>query len=142
MIYFLIQSVAVLGFIAAWFQGWLQTLVLYDPTGIGQAIACLAVTGSVLMWWSWFRPGSGKRLSVVRQITVWCASLGLLGTLIGVLMALGAFDGAAGGAADAKQIITAFSAGIGVAVRTTIVGTISAVFLQVHMLALLVARRP
>ena len=142
MIYFLIQSVAVLGLTAAWFQGWLQTLVLYDPTGIGQAIACLAVTGSVLMWWSWFRPGSGKRLSVVRQITVWCASLGLLGTLIGVLMALGAFDGASGDFSEVSQIMATFPRGIKVAVGTTIVGTVSVMFLQIHMLALLVARKP
>lgn len=134
MIYLIIQTVAALLLVAAWFQGWLQALVIYDPTGIGQVIAALGIAGSLWMWSAWRRPRrSAAVLAGVNTLALWCVHLGLIGTLIGFVIMMANQGGAdVSSAASMRAMAGAIFAGMGIALYTSLVGAFAALFLGVH----------
>ena len=134
MVYLIIQSVASLLLVAAWFQGWLQTLVIYDPTGIGQVISAIAIAGSMWMWSAWRRPQhSASVLAGINTLALWCVHLGLIGTLIGFVIMMADQRGAdIANAASMRAMAGAIFAGMGIALYTSLVGAFAALFLGVH----------
>jgi hypothetical protein len=132
MLYLAIQSIAVLAIVAAWFQGWLQIFVIYDPTFIGQAIAGLGVVGSWYIWRAWQSPRtSAQHLATASTLASWCVQLGLIGTLVGFVIALHGVT-TASSAAEVKAMTGSLVAGMGIAINTSIVGAVVALFLDIH----------
>ena len=139
--YWTIQSIAALALVAAYWQGWIDDYVLTDRTGISQAIALLGIAGSVWMLQAW-RAGWSREyerhLSIVRTLSSWSVNLGLLGTLVGFLVALSGVV-TVSGAAELKTMVGALVEGMTIAIGTSIIGCIVALFLSVHRLVFAIA---
>ena len=134
--YWAIQSVAALALVAAWWQGWLTEYVLMDRTGISQAIALLGIVGSVYMLGAWRARWShdyDQHLSVVRTLASYAVNAGLLGTLVGFMVALSGVV-TVSGASELKTMVGALVEGMQIAIGTSIVGCIVALFLSIHRL--------
>jgi len=134
-VFWAIQAAAALGLVAAYWQGWLADYVLSDRTGISQAIAILGIVGSFYMLRAWREQwGYERHLSTAGTIASWCVQLGLLGTLVGMLIALGGVV-TASGAAELKGMVASLVEGMRIAIGTSIIGCIAALFLGIHRLA-------
>lgn len=132
--YWTIQSIAALALVAAYWQGWIDDYVLYDRTGISQAIVGLGVAGSVFMFFAWrSKWGYESHIGVVKTLGSYSVNLGLLGTLIGFMVALSGIVTVAG-AAEMKAMVGSLVDGMTIAIGTSIVGCIVALFLSVHRL--------
>lgn len=133
--YWAIQAIAALALVAAWWQGWLYDYVLTDRTGISQAIAVLGLVGSVYMFAAWRSKWQyGRHLATAGTIASWCVQLGLLGTLVGMLIALGGVV-TASGAAELKGMVASLVEGMKIAIGTSIIGCIAALYLGIHRMA-------
>jgi len=132
--YWAIQSIATLALVAAYWQGWIDDYILYDRTGISQAIALLGIAGSVYMIGAWRSQYDYNRyLATVNTIASYAVQLGLLGTLIGIMIALGGIV-TVSGATELKGMVALIVEGMKIALGTSIIGCIVALFLGVHRL--------
>jgi hypothetical protein len=109
---FAIIQVTVISLLAAgWALGWLQLLFLTDQTFITSIIAVVTAIGLLQVWmgrWGW-----------VEFIVTALPLLGLLGTIIGIKIAVGGVEG---------QEIELRDLGVATALNTTIVGMIGALW--------------
>jgi hypothetical protein len=139
--YWSIQAIAALALVAAWWQGWLTEYVLLDRTGISQAIALLGLVGSAYMLRAW-RAGWARdyeqHLSVVRTLASYAVNAGLLGTLVGFMVALSGVV-TVSGASELKSMVGALVEGMQIAIGTSIVGCNVALFQSVHRLVFALA---
>lgn len=135
----------------AWMQGYVETVVYGDTSRITYAIIALFAIG---MWSialrSWkvskafnaIKRGDVADLSPVKfiakgdhidDISMWLVTLGLIGTVVGFIMAIGALDtGALATAQGVQQSISQMMGGMKVAIYTTLVGSVLGLWLDVN----------
>lgn len=156
---FNILMVALLGYIG--YEGWIAMALAADPTGICAIIALIfAVTFGSSANQAW---GTAKGLNFMKGLTDrqrrvppegkpwtkrmvkiehihaaagWMAYIGLIGTMIGFLLALGAIDPASmATAAGVNALVPKMMASMGVAIWTTLTGAFFGFWTEVnHMM--------
>lgn len=115
--FLIVQTIGAAFFLAAWWKGWPQQLYAGDPTRITALIAAVAFLGLIA--------AAFDRQRVANHITLELPILGLLGTFVGLQMAVEA----SGGDFDALR------AALGTAFNTTICGIVGALWLRLTKLA-------
>lgn len=132
-------------------QGYVETVVFGDTSRITYAIIALFLIG---MWSivirSWkvskafnaVKRGEYNNISPVKfiakgdhidDISMWLVTLGLIGTVVGFIMAIGALDtGALSTAQGVQQSISQMMGGMKVAIYTTLVGSVLGLWLDVN----------
>lgn len=145
-------GVALLAF--AWHKGWITALIEGDSTGISYVIAALFAVGMLSVFWrarkvsailnitkapGGFSPRAINRAkftarqSHIAAIASWLGLLGLIGTVVGIGIALNDVDpDAMSTAADMKRVIGTLIQGIRVALYTTIVGSVLGLWLGIN----------
>ncbi len=166
--------------VAAWMQGWIQTIILSDETGLTLVIAATFLTGLALCGYKVWRvtceldcirsgsacktswatsylaqvhartagsrsiSGSALRLKVsgwmapVRHFANSLVLLGLIGTVVGFVIALSGVDpDSAGDVAAISPMVSNLLSGMSVALYTTLIGSVLNLWLMVnhHMLS-------
>ncbi|MGZ0189864.1 MAG: MotA/TolQ/ExbB proton channel family protein [Alphaproteobacteria bacterium] len=143
--------------VAGWMQGWLDLVLANDATRISLIILATFVVGLCLAGvriWRLDRAASlggagplgygltsieairlrlGDEIGAVRNIANSLVFLGLIGTVIGFVIALSAIDPTA--AADPKKValmVAALVDGMGIALTTTLVGSVLHLWLSVN----------
>lgn len=107
----IVQVTAISLLVASWALGWLQNIFLTDQTHVTSIIAVVTAIGLSQVYagrWSW-----------VEFIVTALPLLGLLGTVIGIKIAVGGVEG--------KEIVLR-DLGVATALNTTIVGMIGALW--------------
>lgn len=135
----------------AWMQGYVTTVVVGDDSKITYAIIALFLVG---MWsitarsyrvskaLNALKRGELNSLSPVKfiakgdhidDISMWLVTLGLIGTVVGFIMAIGALDtGALATAQGVQESISKMMGGMKVAIYTTLVGSVLGLWLDVN----------
>lgn len=113
-------------FASAYYLGWVELLRHSDRTGIVEGISALAIIGCFGSLYS-------------RKLAAWIASflplLGLLGTVIGFMLAFGG-DINPETMTDPegfKQLVAQMLSGLGTALSTTLVGIVAYIWLEVSL---------
>ncbi len=107
---------------AAWRQGWIDLVLDGDQTRFSVAIFGVFLVGVIAVW---------RKRSLARFIEHKLVMLGLIGTIIGFIIALSGIDASASGDLDAVTgMVTQLISGLGVAMFTTLVGSIGSVWLS------------
>lgn len=144
---FLIPTVALTG--VAWHRGWVDVLVAADPTYLTQAIVVLTACGLGLASWKHWRVLGGLDGMSREQVAVYIGGvrhlagalvlLGLIGTVIGFIMALSGVDPqAAGDVRSVAGMVATLVEGMSVALYTTLAGAIGNLILMLAYRMLLV----
>ena len=108
---------------AAYRQGWVQLVLDGDRTYLSVVIFGVFLTGAVGL-------ARGHR-HFARHIQHSLVMLGLIGTVIGFVIALQSVDPAAAGDVDRiSETVAQLISGLGVAMFTTLVGSIGALWLR------------
>lgn len=114
-------------FLLAWasWLGFVQFAYEADSTPISLVIVGLFVFGLGVTAWLALSPGNHERVELLNDIAKWCASLGMLGTIAGLVVMAFSLRGTDISNADqlAKAITAAFD-GYGIALITTAVGLV------------------
>lgn len=153
--FLVLNSIIIAGLAVLYWQGYIAPLFLKDTSYICYGIAALFVVA-----WCWTlrevlsvslslnddkRLGSRASIDPERDkdvgkiawlsdVPTWLVSLGLLGTVVGFLMALNSVDrGSLASASGAQGSIEAFMRGMAVAVNTTIVGAVCGLWTEVNV---------
>lgn len=137
--WWLIFWVQVLGFSVAAFMGMGQKLLAVDPTYISSLI--VLVLWGTTFWLGWVtrrRENGSPMTSEIETgyfISQHCISLGLIGTIIGMMLVIDASLGSLGTVAVAEmpKIISKLGVGIGTKLVTTLCGLISCLLLQIQL---------
>lgn len=107
---------------AAWLQGWANVPFQQDQTWISTGIAVVFLIGLVQAW--------RGRWRTVRWTEEALVMLGLIGTVIGMSIALASLDASAADDVEAaRAMINAVALGFGTALYTTLVGAVGALWL-------------
>ena len=136
-LWLLLQCVIVLwAYIAAgWGYNPIQLLTEYDITKISFGIICLYITAS-------FWIGGHMIFGMHKESCDWpifisenLITVGMLGTLIGLMVAIGSLFGLnLTDAGDAAKGIQQMATGVSIAMTTTLVGIVSTLLLKVQLL--------
>lgn len=136
-LWLLLQCVIVICFYASYTRGYdvIQLLYQYDITFISFGILSLYVLSSL-----WI--GIHTLFGMHREVCDWpvfisenLVTLGMLGTLIGLMVAIGSLFGLdLTNAADAAIGIQKMSTGVSIAMVTTLVGIISSLLLKIQLM--------
>lgn len=123
------------GFLLAWasWLGFVRFAYAGDTTPISLTIAGLFVFGLLITARLALSPGSSERTELLNDIAKWCASLGMFGTIVGLVMM--AFSLQATDISNANQLakaITAAFQGYGVALLTTAVGLVFGAWTEIN----------
>jgi len=109
-------------FVGAWHVGWLHMIWEADKSYLSAGIFGLFLYG----WYAIFR----NRWDRVEFAAEQMPNLGLIGTVVGFIMALMSIDPAvAMTASGAQGLVTALISGMGVALYTTLVGSVGYIWL-------------
>jgi len=120
---------AIAGFSALAIDGWIMMAVDGDATKITLLIAALFIVGLIVS----ARRAFGGDIMVIRQIANSLVMLGLIGTVIGFVIALSGVDSAAAGDITAiTGMVSTLISGIGVALYTTLAGSVFSLWLTVN----------
>jgi len=109
---------------AAWL-GYVQFVFSHDISHLSYGIAALFVAsiGAIFL---------GKT-SHLERVEVWLVTLGLIGNLIGFVLAMRGIDtGALGTAEGVQRVATNLLAGMGVAFCSSLVGAVAAIWVSVN----------
>ena len=114
----------------AWISGAIQEVYVADGSRLSIVIAAVFVAGLVICLRAAWRQESA---SPVRFIANSLVVLGLIGTVVGFIRALdGVNPSAAGDAAQTTAMVSALVAGMGVALYTTLVGSVLGLWLLMN----------
>jgi hypothetical protein len=135
----------------AWAQGHIQTVILGDDTKITYAIIALFAAGMwsilarayrVTLALNTLKRGGTNRINPekfvakgdhIDEIATWLVTLGLIGTVVGFIIALSAMSGGnLVTAQGVQQMIGKMTAGMQVAIYTTLVGSVLGFWLEVN----------
>jgi len=120
---------AMAGLFSLWIDGWIMMAVDGDATKITLLIAALFIVGLIVS----ARRAFGGDIRVIRQIANSLVMLGLIGTVIGFCIALSGVDPAAAGDITAiTGMVSTLISGIGVALYTTLAGSVFSLWLTVN----------
>jgi hypothetical protein len=124
---------------AAYHQGWIGMVVEADGTGMSIAIFGVFLGGLAICTYKVWRLGAelnmaiADRIIVVRYIANSLVLLGLIGTVLGFIIALSAVDPSAAGDVQAiEPMVTQLIQGMSVALYTTLVGAVLNLWLTVN----------
>lgn len=128
LLMFNIAAIALLG--AAIGEGYLDAAVI-GTTGIGTAII-----GAVFLcgqWRTWQAARSGGGVVKVRHVADTLVMLGLIGTVLGFIVALSGVDPAsAGDVSRVTDMVAKLVEGMGVALWTTLEGSVLSLWLTIN----------
>ena len=114
-----------LAFMAAWVAGWASRPFTQDPTYLTWLIA------SIFLWGLFLAHQS--RWEAVRWISGRLVRLGLVGTLVGFVIALSGVDWShAGDVAQIPHMVGAMVSGLSVAIYTSLAGWIGSLWLDLN----------
>jgi len=134
---------SMVGLVVCGMLGLLHDLWLADGTRISFLILGLyALVGLFVGWLTWLRPDSAVRRyrAACGFVPELMTGLGMLGTVIGFLQMLGSFQGLdVSNVATTQAAISNLSAGISVAMTTTLVGLACALPMQLQLVNLDIA---
>ena len=135
----------------AWAQGHIQTVVLGDESNISYAIIALFLVGMfsivarsyrVAKALNTLKRGGAEKINPekfvakgdhIDEIATWLVTLGLIGTVVGFIIALSAMSGGnLTTAQGVQQMIGDMTAGMQVAIYTTLVGSVLGFWLEVN----------
>jgi hypothetical protein len=109
----------------AWAMGYVGFVYSHDVSRISYFITVVFALGMVAA----FR----GRVATLERIEVWLVTLGLIGNVVGFILALQHIDtGALGSAEDVQRIAASLLAGMGVAFCSTLVGAVGALWISVN----------
>jgi hypothetical protein len=122
----LVQIVGGLLISSAWYFGWVSLVLNTDKTFMTQLIIAVFLVGLIL--------GLFKRWDDVFWVSNSCLFLGLIGTVLGFIIAFSGIDPSAVGDIEAiKPMVTILMLGMGTALYTTLVGAIGSLWLQLNL---------
>lgn len=121
--YWLVNLAGLAALTAAWFEGWIETIWSADVSNLTAVIVGLLVLGQIFIWF--------EKKILVNYISRGVVLLGLIGTVVGFIMALSGvsvesisdFDNLA-------PMITSLISGMAVALYTTLVGSLAYLWLM------------
>lgn len=120
--FLLLNAIGTAGLVAVWIPGWIAQIVAADSTYI---VELLSVLLGVALWQAW-----RDRWAQVNEIADALVFLGLIGTVIGMILAVAQIDpNMAGDASAAGEMAGHLLHGIGIALYTTLVGSVYAIWL-------------
>jgi len=120
---------AMAGLFSLWIDNWIMMAVDGDATKITLLIAALFIVGLIIS----ARRAFGGDIRVIRQIANSLVMLGLIGTVIGFIIALSGVDPASASDINAiSGMISTLITGIGVALYTTLAGSVFSLWLTVN----------
>jgi len=109
----------------AWFLGYVQFVFAHDVSRISYLISALFVVSMAGVF-------LGKTGHLERT-EVWAVTLGLIGNVIGFILALQNIDtGSLGTAEGVQKVAASLLAGMGVAFCSTLVGAVAALWISVN----------
>jgi hypothetical protein len=109
----------------AWFLGYVQFVFAHDVSRISYLISALFVVSMAGVF-------LGKTAHLERT-EVWAVTLGLIGNVIGFILALQNIDtGSLGTAEGVQKVAASLLAGMGVAFCSTLVGAVAALWMSVN----------
>jgi len=121
-----LQSVLVAGLLAAYFTGLLSIAWTLDPTRLSLVIVVAFLVGLVAV-------AMGK-WDLARWVAPRLFQLGLVGTIVGFIIAFSSIDASrAGDPTAATEMVTNTLLGMGVALMTTLVGALGNLWLSVNI---------
>ncbi len=130
--WYLFTASSFAGMAAAGLLGFFQLLHASDVTHIGLAVIGLYFVSSI---WMFVKVWTGNtNYDFIYHLSELCQIGGLLGTVIGFIIALAAlpqFD--FGNVASSKQLVTTMALGIATALYTTAVGIVGSAMLQTQI---------
>jgi hypothetical protein len=133
-----IVAFALLGM--AWHRGWVEVLWRADTTYLCAAIALVFAFGWGLSWWNAHRVRGGyiylkdfpHYVGTIRYIGGLLVMMGLIGTVVGFVIALSGVDPQkAGELSGISGMLAALIEGMGVALYTTLAGAVLSIWLSV-----------
>lgn len=142
-------ATALFGYLAS--KGYVAMAVAGDPSGITLVITCLfLILGGSTLWRTWktakelnalkegrtIRQQGMKRVHKIKHIhdgANWLAYLGLIGTIVGFIIALSGIDmGALSTAQGVQNMVPTLMAGMSVALYTTLAGAFFGLWTEVN----------
>lgn len=122
----LLQVLTIFGVYSAWVNDWLQSEILSDVTYLTHAIFLLTFVG--------IGCAALKRWRGVRFTCKVLVLLGLIGTVIGFRMALSGINpDSVSDVSVLSGLVATLVQGMGVALTTTLMGSIGALWLMIHI---------
>lgn len=113
----------------AWWLGYVGFVYSHDISRVSYLITVVFAFGMIAA----FR----RRVAVLERVEVWLVTLGLIGNVIGFIIALQNIDtGSLGSAEGVQKVAAALLAGMGVAFCSTLVGAVGALWISVNAWAL------
>lgn len=123
---FIVNFAGACGVSAAWWMGYVQQVFAGDISHISYVIAALFIAGVIYA----FRRPHAERLT---DISEWLVTLGLIGNVIGFVIALSGIDADAVSSAEgAQKVASQLLAGMGVAFYSTLVGAVLALWTSIN----------
>ncbi len=121
-----LQSMLVAGAIAAWFTGLAKIAWDMDPTRLSVGIGCFFLYGLYTV--------ARGRFDDARWTAIRLVQLGMMGTILGLMIAVTSVDpSTAGDPSAAADIMTSAIFGVGIALMTTLAGLASNFWLQINV---------
>lgn len=112
--------------LSAWYLGWISLVISSDKTFVVQFIIVVFMVGLIL--------ARHKQWNDVFWVANSCLFLGLIGTVLGFIIAFSGIDPSAVGDIGAiKPMVTTLMLGMGTALYTTLVGAIGSLWLQLNL---------
>ncbi|RTL72363.1 MAG: hypothetical protein EKK41_05065 [Hyphomicrobiales bacterium] len=109
---------------AGWL-GYVQFVFTHDVSHLSYGIAVLFAVSIAAIFFG--------KISHIERVEVWLVMLGLIGNLIGFILAMKGIDTSALGSAEGVQkVATNLLAGMGVAFCSSLVGAVAAIWISVN----------
>jgi len=133
--WWVVFSIMAIAILTALFAGFGSFILHGDRTYLSWLILTIFFGASLHLGYKAYVRGTEADFNVTTYFIETCTSLGLLGTIIGlIMMIVGAFHSLdISNQASIKTALVAMSSGIGTALITTLVGLISALFLRFQL---------
>jgi len=128
-------SVMMVALASALIAGLGKFIAASDQTHLSWVILGIFVATSIHLNYKVFKRGRDADFGVTDKATELCTTLGLLGTIIGLIMAItGAFTEVdVSNHESLKEALVSISSGVGTALVTTLVGLVCAIMLIVQL---------
>lgn len=122
---FVLNFAGLCGVIWAFWLGYAQFVFAHDISHLSYLITALFVVSLAGIFFG--------KTSHLERVEVWLVTLGLIGNLVGFVLAMQGIDtGALGSAEGVQRVATNLLAGMGVAFCSSLVGAIAAIWISIN----------